>query len=247
MVEDDYVGCQSSGVGQRLLRVDGFVQTKFEIYRIARQRNFLEVGTANVPGTLLTPCGSFPLEFSESLDISVNGDEPLCLERWVEELSPSRPDKKHGLACKVVKTAKVPCDFFLVNCQVKILSRRLLANELRGSYFGHIPFAMHPDKSRPVSAEQKVKPRFPCLSSVSRNYRGFTNASLQRLPGAAYKLVAVCVINATQNHFASLELAFDNTEGAAIGYPSLLPLFSWRVVATETLTLKSRCPLIILP
>src|ERR1700689_5217932 len=138
MVEDDYVGCQSSGVGQRLLRVDGFVQTKFEIDRIARQRDFLEVGTANVQGrTLLTPCGNLPLEFSESLDISVNGDQPLCLERRVEELSPSRPDKKHGLACKVLKKAKVPCDFFLVNCQVKILSRRLLANELGGSYFGH--------------------------------------------------------------------------------------------------------------
>ena len=128
MVEDDYVGCQSSGVGQRLLRVDGFVQTKFEIDRIARQRDFLEVGTANVQGTLLTPCGNLPLEFAESLDISVNGDQPLCFERWVEELSPTRPDKKHGLTCKVVKTAKVPCEFFMVNCQVKILSRELQAN-----------------------------------------------------------------------------------------------------------------------
>ena len=98
-----------------------------------------------------------------------------------------------------------------------------------------------------MRAEQKIKPRFPCLSPISRNYRGLTNTSLRGLPGAAYKPVAVCVINATQNHLASLEFAFDNKEGATIGYPSLLPLFSWRVVATETLTLHSRCPLIILP
>jgi len=59
---------------QRLLWVDGLLQTKFKIHDIARQNDLFEVRMDYVHGCQHALGRNIPFEFSESIEITINSD-----------------------------------------------------------------------------------------------------------------------------------------------------------------------------